>query len=78
MSCRQTNRQTIVEVVYLIVCVCQIDSSRLHCCTCPKLYSSSSYWIGCLSGLRPTPTEEAKAILPLELALFTCGNFPNK
>jgi hypothetical protein len=38
MSCRQTNRQTIVEVVYLIVCVCQIDSSRLHCCTCPQSY----------------------------------------
>jgi hypothetical protein len=30
----QTNRQIIVQVVYLGVCMCQIDN-RLHCCTCP-------------------------------------------
>jgi hypothetical protein len=36
MSCRQTNRRTIVEVVCLTVCMCQIDSSCLHCCTCPN------------------------------------------
>jgi hypothetical protein len=36
MSCRQTNRRTIVEVVCLTICMCQIDISCLHCCTCPK------------------------------------------
>jgi hypothetical protein len=35
MFCRHTNRRVIVQAVYLAVCVCQIDSSCQHCCTCP-------------------------------------------
>jgi hypothetical protein len=30
-----TNRKLVVQSVYLVVCMYQIDSSRLHCCTCP-------------------------------------------
>jgi hypothetical protein len=39
MSYRHTNRRTIVQAV----CVCQIDSSRLHCCTCPQHTGSCEF-----------------------------------
>jgi hypothetical protein len=35
MSCRQLKRRLFEQAVYLVVCVCQMDNSRLNCCTCP-------------------------------------------
>jgi hypothetical protein len=38
MACGQLNRQSSVYVIRLTVCVCQIDSNCLDCCTYPKGY----------------------------------------
>jgi hypothetical protein len=77
MSCRQTNRRTIVEVVCLTVCMCQIDSSCLHCCTCPNGAPSLQSFLSpsppspSLPRALPSPPARTPPSVPTETNLYS-------